>query len=75
MYDRPFDDLAVTNNEAQRGSSVVAGVELAAVASQCSPVVDRDLVAFLALSLALHRLCDFDVDLVCGEDSGYQSGN
>lgn len=72
MCDEPFDHLAVADDEAQRGSAVVGSVELGAVLGQGSSVVDRDLVALLALAFALDGLGDLDVDLVCGDGGGYQ---
>lgn len=49
----PFDDHALADCEFQWLATIVAGVELAAIACQCAAVVDVDGVPPLRLARAL----------------------
>jgi hypothetical protein len=64
----PLDDAALSDNEAQWGSSIVAGIELAAIGLECAAVMDGDLVALLGLALAFDCAGDIDLDFVSSNE-------
>ena len=66
----PFNDSAGAQLKTQRRAAVVAGVELGAVAGECTAVVHVDVVAALGLARAVDGVSDVDLEAGGGGDEG-----
>jgi hypothetical protein len=61
-----FNDLVGAEFEWKRLSTIVAGVELAAITLQRSLVIHNQLIAILGLAYAVDGPCDIDAELLRG---------